>query len=261
MGETDSEPEIPSRVYSECVDTPSSSSRKRSQDFDNSRAAKRFNGQNKENRLSHSSINQTPRTRSREKVTPSMTARTLKSGGSTSGSRGFYGKKAVMSKQIIADQTPNRIHGRRAAFFSLDHGESREDESREDESREDVDGDQTQDVRDQTSDDASDSEDLIHGDEVHDDVSDCENQEMHDQVCEDGFLGNIHSPSPATSEMMPAAFKEITNLIRTVVQRMDRMENELKRHISSLSSGSASDVRKATKSKTSIPLIVKASDR
>ena len=63
-----------------------------------------------------------------------------------------------------------------------------------------------------------------------------------------------HSPSPA-SQTVSVALKEITNLLNTVVKRMDRMESELKRHSTPVSSSSAGESTKKSK----VPLIVKVS--
>ena len=60
------------------------------------------------------------------------------------------------------------------------------------------------------------------------------------------------SPSPAPQNVS-VALKEITNLLNTVVKRMDRMESELKRHSTSVSSSSAGESTKKSK----VPLVVK----
>ena len=68
------------------------------------------------------------------------------------------------------------------------------------------------------------------------------------------------SPTPPDPILpnVSSALKEITSLLNTVVKRMDRMENELKRQSTSVSSSSASEGSKRFKKK-SVPLVVKVS--
>lgn len=68
------------------------------------------------------------------------------------------------------------------------------------------------------------------------------------------------SPTPLdpVQPNVSSALKEITSLLNTVVKRMDRMENELKRQSTSVSSSSASEGSKRFKKK-SVPLVVKVS--
>ena len=60
------------------------------------------------------------------------------------------------------------------------------------------------------------------------------------------------SRSP-TSQNVSVALKEITSLLNTVVKRMDRMDSELKRHSTSVSSSSSGECTKKSK----VPLVVK----
>jgi hypothetical protein len=64
------------------------------------------------------------------------------------------------------------------------------------------------------------------------------------------------SPPPPVQPNVSCALKEITSLLNTVVKRMDRMENELKRQSTSVSSSSASEGGKKLKKKL-VPLVVK----
>lgn len=66
------------------------------------------------------------------------------------------------------------------------------------------------------------------------------------------------TPTLHTQPNVSTALKEITSLLNTVVKRMDRMENELKQHSTSVSSSSASEGNKKSK-KSSPPLIVAVS--
>lgn len=68
------------------------------------------------------------------------------------------------------------------------------------------------------------------------------------------------SPTPPDpiQPNVSSALKEITSLLNTVVKCMDRMENELKRQSTSVSSSSASEGSKRFKKK-SVPLVVKVS--
>lgn len=144
--DTDCEPKIPVLA----VDT-SFSSRKRSQTYDHSKTAKRFNSvssdrvSNKENRLAHTS---TPRARSaygnRKQVTPVL-ARMGKSGR-----RGFYGKKTPHPPKT-ADETPNRIYaGRRGSTFDEDIS-SELDETREDDGGDQIHADASDQIREDES--------------------------------------------------------------------------------------------------------------
>ncbi len=160
------------------------------------------------------------------------------SSGCMSDSRGFYGKKTTPAKEVTANKTPNRIYRQKSSrlFDASSHDE--------DQSVEDVDIV----IKRSEDDQAPDSEGISF-----------ESEEPEEGVpatttAAENLIGI--SPTTAISEGMPAAFKEITGLLTTVVKRMDRMENELKSHISSVSS-SSSKVRTGAKFKTSIPLIVK----
>ena len=71
-----------------------------------------------------------------------------------------------------------------------------------------------------------------------------------------------HSPTPLQSPTQPnvsVALKEITSLLNTVVKRMDRMENELKWHSTSVSSSSAGEGSKKSKKETFSPSCCKVS--
>ena len=66
----------------------------------------------------------------------------------------------------------------------------------------------------------------------------------------------LRSPSPSPApQNVSVALKEITNLLNTVVKRMDRMESELKRHSTSVSSSAGESTKKSK-----VPLVVKVSD-
>ena len=69
------------------------------------------------------------------------------------------------------------------------------------------------------------------------------------------------SPTPPDpiQPNVSSALKEITSLLNTVVKRMDRMDNELKRQSTSVSSSSASEGSKRFKKKSMVPLVVKVS--
>jgi hypothetical protein len=71
---------------------------------------------------------------------------------------------------------------------------------------------------------------------------------------DDSSESRSRSPSPAPQNVS-VALKEITNLLNTVVKRMDRMESELKRHSTPISSSSAGESTKKFK----VPLVVKVS--